>query len=73
MKVIQSVYNFLWGDILTIPLPGGVTLGLPLLVLILVPVSVYFTIRTRFILIRRFPHMLRITVEKKTDTHKGSI
>ena len=73
MKVIQSVYNFLWGDILTISLPGGGTLGLPLLVLILVPVSVYFTIRTRFILIRRFPHMLRITVEKKTDTYKGSI
>ena len=45
--VIEAVYNFLWGDLVRIPLPGGSSLGLSLLVLILVPAGVYFTVRTR--------------------------
>ena len=27
MQLITWVYNFLWGDLITIPLPGGSTLG----------------------------------------------
>ena len=23
VKIIETVYNFLWGDLLTLPLPGG--------------------------------------------------
>lgn len=26
VKLIETVYNFLWGDLLTAPLPGGGTL-----------------------------------------------
>ncbi len=26
VKLIETVYNFLWGDLLTVPLPGGGTL-----------------------------------------------
>lgn len=63
----------MWGDLVTIPLPGGTNAGLSLLVLILVPVGVYFTVRTRFLLIRRFPQMLRISVEKKVGTAQNSI
>ena len=37
MAIFHAVYNILWGDIINIPLPGGSTLGLSLLVLILVP------------------------------------
>ena len=31
---IEAVYRFLWGDLVTLPLPGGGTLGLPLLVIL---------------------------------------
>lgn len=71
--IIETIYQFLWGDLVTIPLPGGSTLGLSVLVLILVPAGIYFSIRTRFVLIRKFPEMLRITVEKKTDSTEGSL
>ena len=30
VKIIETVYNFLWGDLLTLPLPGGGTLALSL-------------------------------------------
>lgn len=73
MKMISMLYNFMWGDLITVPLPGGSSLGLSLLVLILVPVGIYFTIRTRFVLVRKFPHMVRIAAEKKDGTQKDSI
>lgn len=73
MAVFRFVYNVLWGDLITIPLPGGSSLGLSLLVLILIPSGIYFTVRTRFLLIRRFPDMLKIAVEKKNPTQKHSI
>ena len=56
---IEAVYRFLWGDLVTLPLPGGGTLGLPLLVILLIPAGLYFTIRTRFLPIRLFPDMVR--------------
>lgn len=73
MIVIKELYDFLWGDLLKFTLPDGNTIGISLLILILVPAGIYFTIRTRFILIRKFPQMLRITMEKKEGSHKGSI
>lgn len=73
MAIIETIYRWLWGDLLKIPLPGGNEVGISLLVLILVPVGIYFTVRTRFVLIRKFPQMLRITMEKKADSQKGSI
>ena len=57
--IIELVYNFLWGDLVTLPLPGGGTLGLPLLVILLIPTGIYFTIRTKFLPIRLFPDMVR--------------
>lgn len=70
---IQAVYNLLWGDLITIPLPGGSSIGLSLLVLILIPSGIYFTIRTRFLPFRLFPEMLRVAVEKRTSEKKDSI
>ena len=64
-SLISTVYNALWGDLFAIPLPGGGSLGISLLVLLLIPTGVYFTIRTRFLPIRLFPEMLRITAEKR--------
>lgn len=72
-SIIAVVYNFLWGDIITIPLPGGNTLGLSLLVIILIPSGLYFTVKTKCVLIRFFPEMLRITMEKKNSDDKNSL
>lgn len=71
--VISVCYNFLWGDLVSIPLPGGGTLGLSLLVIILIPSGIYFTIKTKAILFRFFPEMLRITTEKKSSGDKHSL
>ena len=71
--IFTSVYQFLWGDLITLPLPGGSSVGLSLLVLILIPTGIYFTIRTKFLPFRLFPEMLKITTEKKTTSEKNSI
>lgn len=73
MAVFQFVYNVLWGDLITLPLPGGSSVGLSLLVLILIPSGIYFTVRTRFLPFRLFPEMLKVATEKKTLSLKGSI
>lgn len=65
IQLIGALYNFLWGDLITIPLPGGGSLGLSLLVLLLIPAGIYFTVRTRFLPIRMFPDMIRAMTEKK--------
>lgn len=71
--LIETVYQFLWGDIVTIPLLGGSSLGLSILVIILVPAGIYFTVRTRFLPFRMFPEMVRVTVEKRNTKDKQSI
>lgn len=73
MTIFQFVYNLLWGDLISIPLPGGSSLGLSLLVLVLVPSGIYFTLRTRFLPFRLFPEMLKITAEKKSHPQSGAI
>lgn len=71
ISIIGAFYNFMWGDLISIPLPGGGTLGLSLLVIILVPAGIYFTFRTRFPLVRMFPEMLRIVSEKRGGDRNG--
>ena len=74
MQIIQALYNLLWGDLFTIPLPGGSSIGISLLVLLLIPAGIYFTIRTKCLPVRCFPEMLRISVEKRQgDSKKGTI
>ena len=73
IQLFQAVYRLFWGDLVTLPLPGGGTVGISLLVLILIPSGIYFTLRTRFLPFRLFPEMLRITVEKKSSSDKNSI
>ena len=73
INAVKAVYQFLWGDLVTLPLPGGSSVGLSLLVLLLIPAGIYFTIRTRFLPIRLFPEMLKITVEKKNVSQEHAI
>ena len=63
VTLIESVYNFLWGDLLTLPL-GGVTLNLSLMVILLFTAGIYFTLRTRLLPMRLFRDMLDAVCEK---------
>ena len=73
LDLIAAVVGLLWGDLFTLTLPGGGTMGISLLVLILIPAGIYFTIRTRFVLIRFFPEMIRLSVEKKDGEQKDAL
>ena len=66
VQLIEAAYNFLWGDLFQIPLPGGGSIGISLLIIFLVPAAVYFTIRTRFMQLRLFPDMVRALTEQKS-------
>ena len=69
VRLVSAVYALLWNDLLTLPLPGGGTLGLPLLVMLLVPTGAYFTLRTRVLPVRLLPAMARVAVEKRPRGH----
>ena len=73
LDLIAAVVGLLWGDLFTLTLPGGGSMGISLLVLILIPAGIYFTIRTRFVLIRFFPEMIRLSVEKKDGDQKDAL
>lgn len=72
VTLIEKVYSFLWGDLVQIPLPGGSTLGISLLIILLIPTGIYFTVRTRFLPIRLFPDMVQVLVEKKQEKNSLS-
>lgn len=73
MRLFTAVYQILWGDLVTIPLPSGGSVGLSLLILILIPLGIFCTVRTRFLPVRLFPRMLKIVIEKKESSHASAI
>lgn len=73
MTGFRALYNLLWGDLVQISLPGGSRLGLSLLVLVLVPAGVYFTLCTRFLPFRLFPEMLRVTLHSNRKPGRQGI
>ena len=66
-KVIEALYSFLWSDLINIPLKNGGNIGTPLLVILLIPTGILFTIKTKFLPVRKFPAMVRALGEKKED------
>ena len=73
MRIISAIYSLLWGDLFTIPLPGGGSIGISLLVAILIPAGIYFTIRTKCLPIRCFPEMVRISLERQGKDKSGAL
>lgn len=69
--IIEAVYRFLWGDLFTLRL-GTFSMGVPLLVLLLIPTGIYFTFRTNFVSVRLFPDMVRSLTEKKGNNNSLS-
>ena len=72
VSIIEKVYSFLCGDLIRIPLPSGGSLGISLLIILLIPTGVYFTIRTRFLPVRLFPDMVRSLTGKKKNENSLS-
>ena len=68
MEFLQRTYQLLLGNAPVFTVFG---LEIPLLVLILIPVGLYFTIRTKVLPIRMFPEMLRIAAEKNQNKTGG--
>ena len=73
MQIISDLCNFFWGDLFFLPLPGGGRIGISLLVALLIPTGLYFTIRTGFLPVRMFPEMLRITAQRRSGGKKGAL
>ncbi len=73
-KVISFLYYLFWSEkFITFTLPNGANIGIPLMALILIPAGIYFTIKTKCVLVRFFPQMLKIVTEKKATKDKSSI
>ena len=72
VNFIEAIYSILWGDLITFHL-GGNTIGLSLLVILLIPTGIFFTIHTGFIQIRAFPKMCRVSMETARKSEDGAL
>lgn len=69
MGIITALNKLFWGDLFILSFQNGqIVFGVSLLVLILVPAGVYFTIKTKFLPFRLFPEMLRTARRELTQT-----
>ncbi len=73
INIIETVYGFLWGDLFTIPLPGGGSIGISLLIILLIPTGIYFTVRTGVMQIRMVPDMVRALAERMNKNGSGGL
>ena len=71
LNIFYFFHGLLWGDLFAIPLPGGASMGISVMVLMLIPAGIFFTIRLKFMPIRLFPEMIRVTLEKKTNSRNS--
>ena len=71
VKLIEKTYSLLWGDLFAISL-GNSSIGISLMILLLVPAGIYFTIRTGFLPIRYFPQMVGTLRGKKESENSLS-
>lgn len=73
VQLIENIYQFLWGEWIHVPLPGGGSLGLSLLIILLLPAGIVFTIKTRFLPIRLLPDMVKaLTANNKNGKDEKS-
>ena len=73
VQLIENIYQFLWGEWIHVPLPGGGSLGLSLLIILLLPAGIVFTIKTRFLPIRLFPDMVKaLTANNKNGKDENT-
>ena len=71
-RMVSSINGLLWGNLFSLSL-GETVLELSLLVVILIPAGIYFTIKTNFLPFRLFPEMVRCVLEPKSSDNKEAI
>lgn len=67
VSLIERIYALLWGDLIHVPLPGGDSVGISLLIILLIPTGICFTVRTKVLPLRLFPDMIRALMSKKEN------
>ena len=68
-QLIEFIYRLLWGDLFSIHI-GNTSFGISLMILLLIPAGIYFTVRTRILPIRLFPDMI-CSLNGKKDNQGG--
>ena len=71
-NMVLSLNGLLWGKLITVNV-GETIVELSLLVVILIPVGIYFTLKTKFLPFRLFPEMIKCVLEPKSSDNKDSI
>ena len=69
IRLIETAYRLLWGDLFTLPVGGGI--GISLMVVLLFTAGIWFTFRTRLLPVRLFRDMLAAVCEKKQANASG--
>ena len=73
MKVFYFFFNLFWGDLFYIPLPNGSKLGISFLVLLLIPLGIFYTIYLKGVQFKELPLMMKLTQEKKNKEDKQAL
>lgn len=64
IKLVGILNGFLWGDLFLLKF-GNVQLGISVIILLLLPAGIYFTLKTNFLPFRLFPEMIKAVFEPK--------
>lgn len=73
LKVFYFFFNLFWGDLFYIPLPNGSKLGISFLVLLLIPLGIFYTIYLKGVQFKELPLMMKLTKEKKNKDDKKAL
>ena len=78
MEILSKIYGailyFFTGALFKIPIGEGSSIDVSLMILLLVPTGIYFMLRTKFMPIRMFPEMIRLSTRKKVKGNdKGTL
>lgn len=73
LKVFYFFFNLFWGDLFYIPLPNGSKLGISFLVLLLIPLGIFYTIYLKGVQFKELPLMIKLTKEKKNKDDKKAL
>lgn len=78
MEIFKQIIDFIYyifsdANFITFTLPNGLAVGIPLLAILLIPTGIYFTCKTKCLIVRFFPEMLRLTTEKKASDDKNGL
>ncbi len=63
--VERKIYALLWGDLIHVPLPGGDSVGISLLIILLIPTGDLFYSADKVLPLRLFPDMIRALMSKE--------